>query len=62
MTNIPNILCEPENIDRHMELETDGQVWCQHCYRELKNKNALLNQVIEGLLHTIELLHKEIKP
>jgi hypothetical protein len=36
------IYCEPKNIDRHLNLGSDGMVYCQHCYRELKAENEKL--------------------
>ena len=44
MMGIAGIYCEPENIERHIELDSDGMVYCQHCYREAKERIKQLEE------------------
>ena len=47
------IYCEEKNVYRHIELDNDGMVYCQHCYRELKAKNERLNYEIKNIMINI---------
>lgn len=44
------IYCKPENVDRHLMLESDGMVYCQHCYRELQAENERLKTIIKEVI------------
>ncbi len=56
---IAGIYCEPDNIEKHINIESDGMVYCQHCYYEAKAKivkleaeKKLLKEIArEGLDH-----------
>ena len=43
-----NVLCD--NWEHHMTLETDGMVWCQHCYLELKAENEQLKEYVKKIV------------
>ena len=57
--SIAGIYCEPDNIERHVELETDGMVWCQHCYQEAKHKIKQLEVEKQKLMELVEAYREE---